>query len=249
MISLLLLFPIMVAAEDMASEKYCFSSLLATQTAQKKFSGIQVGSDVVTIDDNCLVIQMMPHRRELIQRYILSSVPGATLAFSSADVRRELCKLKVEKIKNENKSSLNGGINEVNASASQTDSTSEATEVMQIDTLNEFKLSYNQDEIVGNCRHITPDRYEIKIEVRKNPKPILPVNLPLGSVVVINQPPPDQKTMVLQTELQLTRGERIEVGDLIQKVNHKDRSISINPTLTVENQQQVASEKVFLSLQ
>lgn len=246
---MLLLFPLFAYAEDMASEKYCFSSLSGVQLAQKKFSAIQVNSDVTTIDDNCLVIQMRPHRRELIQRYILSAAPGATVVFSSAEVRRDPCKLKVEKVKSEKNDTLSVDVSKQSAGANKTEFTGTASEVMQIDTLNEFKLSYNEDEILGNCRYITPDRYEIKIEVRKNPKPILPVNLPPGTIAVINTPPPDQKTMVLQTELQLTRGERIEIGDLIRKTNNKEQSISINPTLTIENEQQHSSEKVFLSLQ
>lgn len=247
--TLLLLFPLFVFAEDMASEKYCFSSLSGAQLAQKKFSAIQVNSDVATIDDNCLVVQMRPHRRELIQRYILSSAPGATVVYSSAEVRSETCKLKVEKIKNEQSDNLNVDVSKQIARADKTEFKGTASEVMQIDTLNEFRLSYNEDEILGNCRYITPDRYEIKIEVRKNPKPVVPVNLPPGTVVVMNTPPPDQKTMALQTELQLTRGERIEVGDLIRKINDKEESISVSPSLTIKKVHQNASEKVFLSLQ
>lgn len=246
---MLLLFPFFVYAENMASEKYCFSSLSGVQLAQKKFSAIQVNSDVATIDDNCLVIQMRPHRRELIQRYILSAAPGATIVFSSAEVRRDPCKLKVEKIKNEKSDQLAVDVSNQFAEATKTEVKGSGSEVMQIDTLNEFRLSYNENEILGNCRYITSDRYEIKIEVRKNPKPVVPVNLPPGTIAVINTPPPDQKTMVLQTELQLTRGERIEVGDLIRKTNNKEQSVSINPSLTIENVEQNASEKVFLSLQ
>lgn len=246
---MLLLFPLIVLAEDMASEKYCFSSLSGVQLAHKKFSAIQVNSDVATIDDNCLVIQMRPHRRDLIQRYILSSAPGASVVFSSEEVRRDPCKLKVEKIKSEKKDSTVVDVSKLSAGAHQNEFTGNASEVMQIDTLNEFRLSYNEDEIVGNCRYITPDRYEIKIEVRQNPKPIVPANLPPGTVVVVNTPPPDQKTMVLQTELQLARGERIEVGDLIRKTNNKEQSIDFNPSLTIKNGHQNASEKVFLSLQ
>ena len=247
---MLLLFPLFVAATDeMASEKYCFPSGPGASLARKKFTAIQVPSDVVTLDGNCLVIQMRPHRRELIQKYILSSVNGGAVTFSSAAIRREPCKLKVEKIKDMNKKILSGGIENQQVFANQTETIEAGTDVMQIDTLNEFQLSVDQNEIRGNCKYITSNRYEIALEVRKNPKPIVPANLPDGSVVVVKAPLPDQNTMLLKTQLQLSRGERIEVGDLIQKLTERNHSINVKPSLNIENRQQRASEKVFLSLQ
>ena len=87
MLIMLLLFPLFVeAADDMATEKYCFPSGPVASLAHKKLEAIQVASDVVTLDENCLVIQMRPHRREFIQKYVLSSVNGGSVNFSSADM-------------------------------------------------------------------------------------------------------------------------------------------------------------------
>lgn len=247
---MLLLFPLLViASDDVASEKYCFPSSSQARLAGKKFSAIQVASDKVTLDENCLIIQMRPHRRELIQRYVLSSVRGGSVTFSSEDIQREHCKLKVEKIKHVNKSKFTGGLENQQVFANQTETIANSSDVMQIDTLSDFQLAVNQDEILGKCRYLTPNRYEISLEVRKNPKPVVPANLPPGTVVVLQNPPPDQNTMLLKTVLELNRGERIEVGDLIQKLKDNDQSVNINPSLKIENQQQSASTKVFLSLQ
>lgn len=244
---MLLLFSTLSFAEDMASEKYCFS--VSPLVAQKKFSGIQVPSDVVTIDENCLVIQMRPHRRELIQRYMLSSIPGARVAFSSEDLQREPCKLKVEKVKSKNKDTINVDLNQQSGSISQTESTGSANETMDIQTLKDFELTVDQDQVKGTCRYINQNRYEIALEVRKNIKPIVPVALPPGTIVVMNQPPPDQETGILQTQIQLSRGERIELGGVIKKANGKDRTVDIKPEFNIETSDQNSSEKVFLSLQ
>lgn len=247
MFIMLLLFSTLSFAEDMASEKYCFS--VSPLVAQKKFSGIQVPSDVVTIDENCLVIQMRPHRRELIQRYMLSSIPGARVAFSSEDLQREPCKLKVEKVKSKNKDTINVDLNQQSGSISQTESTGSANETMDIQTLKDFELTVDQDQVKGTCRYINQNRYEIALEVRKNIKPIVPVALPPGTIVVMNQPPPDQETGILQTQIQLSRGERIELGGVIKKANGKDRTVDIKPEFNIETSDQNSSEKVFLSLQ
>jgi hypothetical protein len=87
------------------------------------------------------------------------------------------------------------------------------------------------------------------LEVKKNLKPTVPVNLPPGTIVVLKQPPPDQETMSLKTELQLNRGDRIEIGQLVRDLKDKGHTITINPSVTIETKDQVGSEKVFLSLQ
>ncbi len=247
MLIMLLLFSSLVFAEDMASEKYCFPS--SPQVAQKKFAAIQVPSDVVTIDENCLVIQMRPHRRELIQRYMLSSIPGTSIAFSSEEVRREPCKLKVEKIRKKNSESVNVGYSNQLPTISEANPNGSQTETMEIQTQKDFELTVDQSQIKGSCRFINQNRYEIAIEVRKNLKPIVPVALPPGSIVVVNQLPPDQETSALQTQLQLSRGERVDLGGVIRNLEGKKRDVNINPSLNIETSDQDSSEKVFLSLQ
>lgn len=208
-------------------------------SARQKFKAIEVNSDTVTLDENCLVIQMRPHRREIIQRYVLTHIPGAQLTFSSESVRREPCKLKVEKIKTHQKENLNAQINPNVINLREENTNQNSSELSQIQTLKEFELTMDQDQIKGSCRYITADRYEISLEVRKNPKPIL----------IESQRPEDQKTMVIQTKLQLTRGEKVEVGQIIQKENDKRREIKITPEGQFETMNQSGIEKVYLSIQ
>ncbi len=238
MFVLLLLFSVLSYAEETATEKYCFSSGLQALQARQKYKAIEVGSDTVTVDENCLIIQMRPHRREIIQRYILSNMAGARLTFSSETTRRDPCRLKVEKVKTSQSKNINGQVNKIGLSLEEKSTHQNASEISQIQTLKEFELTMNQDQIKGNCRYITSDRYEISLEVRKNPKPVL----------VETERPEDQETMVIQTQLQLTRGERIEVGSIIRKESDKNRQVKISPEGTIDSMNQQESEKVFLSL-
>lgn len=249
MLITLLLFSTLAMAEDMSSEKYCFSDVNQSMSAKHKLTAIQVPSDVVTSDDNCLVVQMRPHRRELIQRFILSSFPGSSVSFSSEDVQREPCRLKVEKQKIKSADDLNIGINQQSGSITKTDSLGNASETMQIQTIKDFELSVDQDEIKGTCRYINSNRYEISLTVRKNPRPIVPVELPPGTIVVLNQPPADQETMVLHTQVQLSRGEKIDIGGVVKNLKNKNNTIDIKPDLKHEALDQTSTEKVWLSLQ
>jgi hypothetical protein len=247
MLIMLLLFSGLALAEDMSSEKYCFNS--SALLAQKKISAILVPSDTMTVDENCLVIQMRPHRRELIQKYILSSIPGARVAFSSEDLRREPCKLRVEKIKKKLIEKRDLAVGDQSASFADTDSSANQTETMDIQTLKDFELTVDQDQVKGSCRYINQNRYEITLEVRKNLKPIVPIPVTPGTIVVMNQAPPDQETSVFQTMVQLSRGDKIDLGGVIKNTNYEDRVVDVKPEFKLETTDQNSSEKVFLSMQ
>lgn len=241
----LLLLSLSAFSDDMASEKYCFPSVEAADSARQNFSMIQLKNDIVKQAGQCLVIQMPPHRRELIQRYILQSTPGASVVFSSAEVKREPCRLTVEKEKQINQETKSGGINR---GFSVSSSTAQGTqkEVMEIVTQEEFQLTVDQDEIKGKCRYINPNRVDITLEVRKNPKPLVPANLPPGTIVVVNQPQPDQETSLLSTQLQLSRGERINIGNVVKDLRDKNTSLDANPEVKVETTRGKVTESVYL---
>lgn len=245
---LLLFFTSTAFSLDMSSEKYCFSSNRQAQIAQHKVSMIQLPSDVIRIDGQCLVVQMESHRRELIQRYILMTFPEAVIAFSSEDVRREPCRLKVEKEKIKSADELNAGLN-YSSGISTTASNSVSKETMEIVTLKEFELTVDQDQIKGACRYINPNRYEVTIEVRKNPRPLVPQALPPGSIVVVQGTPPDQEASLLSTQIQLSRGDRVNIGEVVKNLKDKSASVDVRPEVKIETHHQSSTEIVFLSLQ
>jgi hypothetical protein len=233
-------------ASDPSIEKYCFSDLSSLQ-AEAKFDVIRVQSDKVIKEDHCLVIHMSDHRRELIQKYLLS-LSGASLAFSSANIKREPCKLRVEKIRKKGLQKTEASVND-GLSVSSTQTNSESTETLMIETLKEFALSVDQDDIDGECRFVNENRYELKIEVKKNARPLAPVQLPAGNIIVVNQAPPPQETMLLKTQIQISRGERIEIGNIVRKLKNDGNKVDIKPELNLEKLAGQDQESVFLSLQ
>lgn len=236
------------SVEDLAVETYCFDSASSRTRAETKLSSIFVNSDKLQSENNCLTIQMRPHRRELLQNFARNIDPGMTVTFSSAEIRREPCKLQVEKIRNNRKNDTRVVVtNFPAATTSQVTDTSK--DVMQIQTLDKFSFTVSQDAIEGNCRYITQDRYEITINARRDPRPIVPPNLPPGSIVVIPTPPVDQKTLNVSTSLQLNRGDRIEIGGIVRELRNKEQGVDLNKGAQVGDAEVSEDEKVFLTLQ
>lgn len=230
---LLLLFSFFVKASDLSSERYCFTSDEKALQGLSRFSAIEVPSDLVNKDRNCLVIQMLPHRRELIQRYILSTDTNVTISFSSEALTTPPCNFNIIKVKNIIDDNKEMGISNFKIQTT----TSDGNESIQIQTLRDFEISVDQDEIKGSCRYITPNRYEITLEVKK---------LPPAIALIL---PSKQEGLTLKTQLQLSRGDKIEIGEVIKNLREKDFDADLDPTLKIESKSQKRIEKVFLSFQ
>lgn len=235
-------------AEDYSVEKYCFSSSQRSSGVLKKIGPILLPTDSVTTDENCLVIKMQSHRRELIQRFVSSIEPEVKIQFSSDDIRREPCLLTLEKIKEKNQKLVQVNVGEIR-SADASDSVSVEKETVHIQTLKNFEFSINQDQVKGSCRYINSNRYEISLEVIRKPKQIIPEELPPGSVVFINNSPQNERTMGLQTQIQLNRDQKIELGGIIKDLENKKGKVDLSPSANAHLNQESGSERVYLSLQ
>ena len=250
MILWLLLYTQFVMAQDPAIEEYCFSSVGKMQGISTRLKFILVPADKLQEDKNCFTISTPAHRRELIQNYVRSADPSVQIGFSSAEIRREPCLIKIEKIKTKNKESTGAGISTGLVPSAETSLiTGESKDVTSIQTIKEFELTVNQDAIKGECRLINPSRYEISIEVRKDAVPLYPP-VPAGTTVIIPdaQIPKDQETSRLQTTLQLSSGQRIEIGSVVKNLKDGARTIDINSGVSTDKTSGNQNEKVFLSI-
>lgn len=249
----MLFLPIIIMAtvfaqDELALETYCFPSKEARIAVEKKLSSVIVPSDKVESENNCVTIQMRPHRRELLQNYAKRLNPDMFVQYSSEEIKREPCRLQIEKIRAGKKSNLSADV-----SLSPTLSTQSINEtsqdIMDIVTLKDFSFKVDQDAIEGSCRFITEKLYEITLNVRRDPKPIVPPHLPAGTIVTIQTPPADQKTLSLTTSLQLKSGDRVELGSIVRELKKKNESINITPEVKNESLEETEEEKVFLSFQ
>lgn len=244
----LLFLSLTTLAQENAVEEYCFISSTRMASVLNKTRFILVPADKVQSDKNCFTVNTPEHRRELIQSYIRRLDPSVAIGFSSAELRREHCHIKVEKIKNLKRDTTTGSITtDKSIDASTEQQRGESKDVSTIQTIKEFELTVNQDSILGECRAITPDRYEIKIQVKKEARPLLPP-VPPGTVVVVPDAkiPPPQETSNLTTTVQLTRGQKMELGTVVKDLKNDGRKIDINSGAGIENTEGAETEKVFL---
>jgi hypothetical protein len=226
-----------IQADDLVVEKYCFHTVPNAERAHAYFKSIAVPSDKVVKDNSCLIIGIKPHRRELVQKLLLSAYPHLSITFSSQELSKDPCELKVEKsrlLKDQNEGINIGKIPQV-----QTDEKNKFNvETMHITTLKDFKLTVDQSTITGECRYVNPQSYEVTLSVRKDAKPNL----------VITTPPADQESSILKTQIQLQRGSKIEIGSIVQELKAKSRNIDNSPRAESKVNERYLQEKIFLSI-
>lgn len=251
MIIWLLLLSSFSFAQDPAIEEYCFRSEAKKNFALEKTRFILVPADKIQSDRACFTVSTPPHRRELIQNYVRRLDPDVAISFSSAEIKREPCRLKVEKIRTIQQEALNGSINtNQNIAIGQEQLVREQKDTSSIQTIKEFELSVNQDRILGECRSINPDRYEVTLQVLKEARPLLPP-LPPGTTVIVPdaQLPSPQETSSLTTTLQLNRGQRVEIGSVIKDLKDKNHNIDLKNGASGNLQSGTEQDKIFLSLE
>jgi hypothetical protein len=214
---------------------------------------ILVPSDNVQENNLCMIINTPIHRRELIQNYIKRLAPEVQIQFSSAELKREPCQLKIEKIKISQKNTQDGSIvfdsGSVSINSESGNSVQNTAETITIQTMKDFEMVVNLDSIRGECRVISGGRYEIKLEIKKKPLPINPS--PSSTLTPLNPNPEalkDQTTSMLQTTIELNSGEKIELGSIVKNLKKESQNIDLNSTAKAQDSSENESEMFFLSI-
>lgn len=250
MILWLVLFSQMALASDPVIEEYCFASAAKMKDVSSRLKFILVPVDKVQENASCFTVSTSSHRRELIQGYVRRLEPAVQIAFSSVEIKREPCEIRVEKQKISRAQDTEATVNpDLNGSVGNEQIVQDRNDVTKIQTLKDFELTVNQDTIQGQCRVINPNRYEITIEVKKEARPLLPP-VPEGTIVVIPdaQLPKVQETSRLQSTVQLNRGERIELGSVVKDLKNRGNKVDVKTGANLELANEASTEKIFLTL-
>ncbi len=212
-----------------------------------QLKSISIPSDRIEKDDQCLVVTCGSHRRELIQRYLVSNDQDVSISFSSVENKRDPCDLLVEKTRTKSSSSQQVDISGKSAGATASTSSGTATETFEITTLNDFELSVDLDSVKGSCRSVTPERYEITLTVEKTANPLTPP-VPAGTIIIVNNPPPPVQTSRRSTTVQLARGDKVEIGSLIKNLKDQNKEVNASPRFDTGNNEEMEQERTFLSI-
>jgi hypothetical protein len=231
------LFLSIAQASEVAIDKYCFSSPAQALKVSREIQSILLPVDRLNLNGPCFSVDTPAHRRQLMQSFVQKADPQVSLVLADLSFKPEPCHLKIEKIKQKSREQqeLQLARNQPRwQSATQAQS---ASEISQIQTIRDFELQVDLSKVSGQCRRIGPDSYEIHLELRES------------VLIRPDRPISEEPRLNLQTQLQLTRGERIEIGSLVRKWQEQHKQLAIPAKVNIEQHQTATSEQVFLSIQ
>jgi hypothetical protein len=248
---ILLLITTSSYAQNIVVETYCFSSENQAKQAMGSSKYLMLPSDRIEPKGECFSLFTTEARSELIRKYLQNSYPQMSVTYSSTErSAKEMCDLKVEKIKKidsfQSKAQIQamGGI-------SIGQSNSDTKEISQIKVLSgaDFDLQVDEQKISGKCRYINSTKYEIAFSMQFIPRPIVPP-APEGTIVIIQNPPhmEVQQGTSLSTTVQISQGEKIEVGSIVKDLMDKGVEASLVPKLSFEKQDRKSEEKIYLQI-
>jgi hypothetical protein len=238
---------------ETTTEEYCFGSNRRMRETKEQLRFILVPNDSVQENNLCMVVHTKIHRRDLIQNYIKRLAPEVQIQFSTAESKRDPCQLKIEKIKLSKKNTQDGSIvfdsSLLSINSQAENSVQNISETITIQTMKDFEMVVNFDSIRGECRVISRDRYEIRLEIMKKPLPINPSPSSASSPLYPNpEALKDQTTSMLHTTVQLNSGEKLEVGSIVKNLKGESKNLDLNSTAKAQDSVETETEKFFLSI-
>lgn len=218
---------ILPSMADRQIESLCFPSNAESSKAAQDLAFILVKDvDSILQDDACLNIAFDSSRRELFNRWVRQKYPNAKTTFSSEPTEVKRCEIKVQKITQKIETTNSAKVRK-SFSVSQNSGNTSQTEVQKIvvSSGNHASLFVDQTLLKIFCQYKTQNNYQLKFEMVFVPRVPPPIIAPPGTIVIA-PPPPDQSGTSITTEIDITRGQVINIGQIVKDLNSKNHSIS-----------------------
>jgi len=235
LIIVLSVFLTIPAQAERSLERLCFPSATEAQKGQVIVQQILAkGLDEVNLEANCLNVMIEANRVELLDRWVATRLPLARKTFSAANAPRQECDMLVTKISQKSEQNKKLGIRKNGFIVSVDNGENENREESFLKLLSggTAKLKVDESELEITCV-AKGSNYHLKFALLFVPRPLIPpnTNLPPGSVIVVNAPPPpDTSGSSIQTEIEVQRGQEINLGEITRDLRQKQKEISITPS-------------------
>lgn len=216
-------------------ERLCFPSVMEAQKGQAIIQQILAKAvDVATLEANCVNVMIDENRVELLDRWVATRLPLAKKTFSASSAPRPECDLLVTKISKKDQQNKQAGVrkNGFIVSVDTGDNENREENFIKVLSGGTAKLKVDESELEITCV-VKGSNYHLKFAMLFVPRPLIPPNtqLPPGSVIVINAPPPpDTSGSSLQTEVEVQKGQEINLGQITRDLRNKQKELDISPS-------------------
>lgn len=216
-------------------ERLCFPSAMEAQKGQAIIQQILAKAvDVATLEANCVNVMIDENRVELLDRWVATRLPLAKKTFSASSAPRQECDMLVTKVSQKNEQNKQLGVrkNGFIVSVSNGENVNREESFLKVLSGGTAKLKMDESELEITCI-AKGTNYHLKFALLFVPRPLIPPtpNLPPGTVIVVNAPPPpDTSGSSIQTEVEVQKDQEINLGQISRDLRNKQKAIDISPS-------------------
>lgn len=235
LILVLSVFLTLPALAERSLERFCFPSTIEAQKGHAIIQQILAkGVDEATLEASCVNVLIDQNRVELLDRWVATRLPQARKTFSASSAPRPECDMLVTKISKKDETNKQAGVRNNGFIVSVDSGENENREENFIKVLSggTAKLKVDESELEITCV-VKGSSYHLKFAMLYVPRPLIPPNtqLPPGSVIVVNAPPPPDKSgSSLQTEVEVQKGQEINLGQITRDLRNNQKELDISPS-------------------
>jgi hypothetical protein len=235
------------AQSQTALERLCFASAVEAQKAVPIVSTVLVkGVDSVELEADCLNIHVAPARGEVFQRWIKARLPHAQLAFSTLSAPKKECDMLAERVTTKVSNGQNALVNSqgINLQDGQSKGSEVQQHVLKVTSGSPGSISMDGTEFTVICTELSEGSYRLKFSHKYTPRttPTI-VNGQLVQIPESGAHPPSASS-----EIEVSRGQRVDIGSIKKDLRDKDKSVGIPTGLDYQQTDGAITTQWFLTV-
>ncbi|MBY0515619.1 MAG: hypothetical protein K2P81_01835 [Bacteriovoracaceae bacterium] len=230
-------------------ERLCFNSSSEAQRAIPILNVILIkGQDAIDPEGKCLNVSVDSSRIEVFQRWVKTRLPEAYYHFSAASAPVEMCDIVVTKQSQKNQQDQNINVNTKGFGAVITEGNNSGKEesFIKVSSGKSAELRVDQDDLTLTCVKKNNSRYLITVALRFIPP--TPPQAPPGSIIVMQAPPPDQSGTSISTEIEVSVGQDVNIGQVVKDLKSKQTQVNLPESAELSQKSGIDQTQWFLRI-
>jgi hypothetical protein len=230
-------------------ERLCFNSPNEAQRAIPILNVVLIKEqDAIDPEGRCLNVTVDTARLEIFQRWVKTRLPEAYYHFSTSSAPVDMCDIVVIKQTQKTQQNQNANVNTKSFGAVITEGESNGTEesFIKVSSGKSAELRVDREDLTLTCVKQSYSRYLITVALKFIP--LTPPPVPPGSVIVVQSPPPDQSGTSISTEVEVSAGQEVNIGQIVRDLKSKQSQVNLPESAEISQKAGIDQTQWYLKI-
>jgi hypothetical protein len=207
------------AVAETMLERLCFASAQEARQAISILDTVLVkGQDEILPEGPCLNVRVEEKRADVFQRWVTLRLPHATPEFSTMNAPARTCEIQVGRRQNNKQTSetIQAGTSAITVRAQGAELVSDEISTLNLLSGKSGTIMMENRQVDITCTFRASGRYHVRISLKPLPPP-----------VTLFPPPPTKNEIGLSTEIEVSPGVEVSLGQIVEDLVGKEAGVSL----------------------